>query len=254
MISSIVITGRHNIGISSGKKIKVNDTLLSVEKGIPFVRYRFDNYTEQDFEYIKQMMNKFSYSTHLVEIKLSEATKDILEYLDDNIPNVAKYVYIDITDTEVQNKALPSTVNDLLDLTGDYTVDRYVLKDKSSTLDVISAKAIIKSCCNLLNLTDDMFGVCSSPLSFGDWACLTAVRARELMSSYSTVADVALPTANHQCMNCCGCIRYFVIDSDLEAPAEAKAGGTAKKEKSQSTKTETKARPKNFIQINSCSL
>ena len=258
MIASIVVTGRHNIGVNSGKKIKVNDNILSLEKDIPFIRYRFDDYSNEDFEYIKSMMSKFSYSTHLVEIKLSDKSAEILEYFEDNIPNIAKYIYIDVTDEIALAKSFGEDLLNLLDSTLDYTVDRYVLKDKSTCLDTVSAKSIIRQCCKQLSLTEEMFGVCSSPLSFGDWACLTAVKARELMSSYSTIADVALPTANHQCMNCCGCIRYFVVESDLEAPADAKPKGASKKEKTQVVKekkeTVTKAKPKNTIVFNRCRL
>ena len=59
------------------------------------------------------------------------------------------------------------------------------------------------------------------------------------MGKYSAVADVALPTANHQCMNCCGCIRYIVIDSDTVAPIE-----TASKQKATKAKTENSGETK----------
>jgi hypothetical protein len=90
---------------------------------------------------------------------------------------------------------------------------------------------MIKQLCSQLRKSEEMFGVCSSPLSFSELACLTAVKARELMSVYSTIADVALPSANHQCMNCCGCIRYLTVTADTEAPADAKPFGGHKKEK-----------------------
>lgn len=241
MISSIVLTGKHNIGINQNGKIKVDDKLFDVNSDIPFVRYRFESYGNEEYEYIKSMMQKFKVSTHLVEIQLSENSKDTVEYLINNIGNIAKYVYITVTDNEVNNGLSEETLKILETLKGSQ-VDRYMLKDKSTMLDTVAAKHIIKKCCTILGVKDNTFGVCSSPLSFGDWSCLTAVKARELMSIYSTTADVALPSANHQCMNCCGCIRHMIIDSDLEAPLDTKQKGTKKSEDKSENKKASKSK------------
>lgn len=260
MITSIVVTGCYNIGMNSNKKIKINDNVLSVEKDIPFIRYRMESYEEKEFEYIKKMMAQFNLSTHLIEIKLNDNTKNVLEYLSTNIPNIAKYIYTDISDEDVERGTLSDTAKQLLDNIVDYEIDRYMLKDKSKSLDTVSAKKIIKDLCKEFSLEEDMFGICSSPLSFGEFACLTAVKARELMSIYSPIADVALPSANHQNMNCCGCIRYLVVSSDTEAPADAKnkTKSTSKDNTSENEekkeKTPAKPKPKNTIQIGRFSL
>ena len=77
MVTSIVLTDCYSIGINGSKKFKVNDNVLSVEKDIPFVRYRFNQYTDREFNYIREMMQKFTNSTHLVEINLNENTEGI---------------------------------------------------------------------------------------------------------------------------------------------------------------------------------
>ena len=245
MIASIVVTGTHNIGMSSSKKINAGDTVLSAEKEIPFVRYRFNKYTDTEYTYIKSMMQKFNLSTHLAEVNLSSETPSIIERLHNEIGNIAKYVYIDITDEIVEQKSIGAELENQFVAIAPYVrtqvVDRVMLRDKSRTLDTITVKALMKRLSTLAGVKDTSFGVCSSPLSFSDWACLTAVKARELMSKYSTIADVALPSANHQCMNCCGCIRYFVIDSDTEAPSDEKA---RKKKESVKKDTNTTVKPK----------
>lgn len=222
--------------MNSNKKIKIDNNVLSVEKDIPFIRYRFNQYTDAEYNYIVSSMKQFCFSTHLAEIMLSDNTASTIKYLAENIKNIAKYVYVDVTDDEVINGHLSTDKMSMLDSIIGLKVDRIMLKDKSTKLDTITAKKIIKELSNRLSLSENTFGVCSSPLSFSEWACLTAVKARELMSIYSTIADVALPSANHQCMNCCGCIRYMTVSTDTEAPSDGKV--RVAKEK---TGTETKA-------------
>lgn len=239
MITSIVVTGTHTIKMNSNKKIKIGDNVLSVEKDIPFIRYRFNQYTETEYNYILNTMKQFCFSTHLAEIPLSENTADTIRYLAENIKNIAKYVYVDITDEDVSAGSISADKLALLDTLIKLDIDRIMLKDKSSSLDTVTAKKFIKTLITRLGYKEEIFGVCSSPLSFSDWACLTAVKARELMSVYSTIADVALPSANHQCMNCCGCIRYMTVTADTEAPSDGKVRVT--KEKSDSGTKENKA-------------
>jgi len=254
MISSIVLTGKHKINMNSAKKIKVGDNILSVEKDIPFVRYRFDSYDESALAYIKSIMEQFNISTHLVEIPLNENVVVALQLISSQFSNVAKYVYIELTEAEVQARQLDQNKLALIGATLSFGIDRYMLKDKSVSLDTITARAIIKSLVTCFRIAESNVGVCSSPLSFSDWACLTAVKARELMSVYSPIADVPLPSANHQCMNCCGCIRYMVVSEDLQAPTESKSSKSQKKgskssdNKDENTKTTaSKSKPKNVI-------
>ena len=240
MITSIVVTGKHKIGMNSNKKIKIGDNILSVEKDIPFIRYRFDKYENEEYAYILDSMKQFSFSTHLIEIPLNENTKATLEYIEQNINSVAKYVYVDVTNEDVANGMISDYKAQYLESLAGMEIDRIMFKDKSSSLDTIFAKKLIKTFSTKLKLKEDNFGICSSPLSFSDWACLTAVKARELMSVYSPIADVALPSANHQCMNCCGCIRYMVVNEDTLAPADNKIKNTSKSDKNKVGTSKTK--------------
>lgn len=217
MVTSIVLTGTHTIGTDTYGKFMVQDTKVSI-KEVPFVRYRFTEYNDKELEYIKSMKNKFKYSSHMVEITLGEDTRDIIERLE-QISNLIKFVYIPVDDTDVL-EGLREEKFDLLANISDKSFDRLMLKDKSSTLDVVAATRIKKELLSVIKLGNiDDIGVCSSPLSFdGKNACLTALKARELSAEYAETDEVALPSANHECMNCCGCIRYYVFNGDVEAP------------------------------------
>lgn len=256
MITSIVVTDCYSIGMNSSGKIKVNDNVLSVEKDIPFIRYRFDAYDDAKLDYISKMMEQFKYSTHLAEIKMDDNTKDVVAHLADRFTNVAKYIYIDVTDEDVERGMIQPKYTEQLKELASIGIDRVMFKDKSTSLNTVYAKSIIKSAKNATGINEDDFGICGSPLSFGEMCCLTAVKARELMSLYSTVADVALPSANHQCMNCCGCIRYMVVSDNLLAPADAKVKGGSSNSGEAKEKSDKVAKPKNkpSLQLNSFSL
>jgi hypothetical protein len=243
MVTSIVLTGRHTLNINSFNKLKAGDNIISIEKDIPFVRYRFGVYNDEDFQYIISTMDKLKYSTHLIEINLDTNTVTNLEWIKNNIANIARFIYIDVTDEDVTRGGLTTDTLNLLMGIVQYNVDRVMLKDKSTKLDIVTAKKIIDALSKQTGIKRDNFGICSSPLSFGDMCCLTAVRAREIMAVYSLIADVALPTANHQCMNRCGCIRYIVIDSDTDVISESKANlkKESKSKQSKSTKNNSSA-------------
>ena len=259
MITSIVITDCVAINLNSNKKFKVGEQTLSAEKEVPFVRYRFKEYSDKEFKYIEEMISKFNRSTHLIEIELNEKTKEVLNYITVNMPYLVKYVYTPVTDTEVESGKLSENCENYLEGIKEHNIDRFMLRDKSTTLDMVAYKKIAKSL-KVFGLVEQNIGVCSSPLSFGTLACLTAVKARELMSVYSEVADVALPSANHQCMNCCGCIRYLVVDKDTEIVPDKKVGTkktttrtTSEKKKTSTTKDgskkETKHKPKAKVSL-----
>lgn len=242
MITSIVVTGTHSIGMNLNKKIKVGDNVLSVEKEIPFVRYRFNSYGDNEFNYIQRMMQQFNCSTHLAEVTLTSESASIIDRLNTDIGSIAKYIYIDVDNTDVTNGYLSEEKMQLLDTVKDKNIDRIMLKDKSTSLDMVAYNKFVKQCKDRFGLNKELFGICSSPLSFDGLACLTSVKARELMTIYSPIADVALPTANHQCMSCCGCIRYLVVDTDLSAPADAKAK-THKASNGEKKNTEKTSKP-----------
>ena len=237
MITSLKLNGMHTIGIKNGK-IEVNGNLLDTKKEIPFLRYALGEITDDKLNYIKDMKEKFSASTHLIEVTAEENPNiaDVVGKVRATISGVAVYAYFNITDDNVSSGSLAFTMIESIKALKETDVDRIMFKDKTTTLDTVTAQSLIKQAAKESGLAISIFGICSSPLSFGESACLTAIKARELMSKYSSIADVALPSANHQCMNCCGCIRYIEVTEDLAAPPE--------KEKKQNKSNEQKMHKK----------
>ena len=211
----------YNIGITNNK-IELEGNTLDIKKEIPFLRYALGEITDDKIEYIKAMKEKFSASTHLVEVTAEEnpSIEETVAKIRNNIDSVAVYAYFDITDDNVASGNLAYPMIEAIKSLKSTVVDRIMFKDKTTTLDTVMSQNLIKQAAKESGFAVSMFGICSSPLSFGESACLTAIKARELMSKYSSIADVALPSANHQCMNCCGCIRYIEVTEDLAAPTE----------------------------------
>lgn len=233
MITNILLTGKHNIRINEHRKMMAGDNVLNVDKDIPFVRYKFKEYTDTEIEYIKKMKEAINKSAHLVQVYLDENTPVVLQKLADL--NVAKYVYVTVTTEHVTNGAFDTETMRLVEGIRGMDIDRIMLLDKSDNLYMESKQVLIKQLIMTLRTTKDKFGVCSSPLAFEGNQCLSAIKARELLSLYSSSTDVALPSANHQSMECCGCIRHIVIDSDtpdvVEATAQVKNGNSNTKKK-----------------------
>ena len=187
-------------------------------------------------------MQKFPKSTHLVEMQYSDSIPNTVNMIVSNFDNIAKFIYVEVTDAEVSVGSIGADKLAVLSQIPQSSYDRLMIKDKSTTLSLVTLRPIMKEIVSTLNIKENKVGVCSSPLSFGDLACLTAVNARDLMSRYSKVSDVALPSANHQCMNCCGCIRYIVVDCDIDSVADSKTSNkkSTSKEKSDATPKQPK--------------
>lgn len=216
MISNLVLTGRYKIGLDKNDKFIMDDSKLST-KDVPFIRYRFSEYTQDDVEYIKSMKKTFKHSTHLLEFILSDKTKTELNFMLGSIEDIATYIYVPITDEEVL-RGLSELQLGLLSNIKNEVYDRIMIKDNSKTLHLVSANKIKKQISEATGFKETDIGICSSPLSFSGEACLTAIRARELTALYSSSEECAIPSANHECMNTCGCIRHKVVTSDIIVP------------------------------------
>lgn len=221
MISSIVVTDTFKIGVNENGKFKMGEHLMNVTD-VPFVRYRFkeSKSIEEIVAYIDDMTKKFVKSVHLYEIHvLDDNTSNLLSVLEDKFDNLAKFLYLSVDNEVVNNLEFPDEILELAgDLNDDFTIDRLMLKDNSTNLDAVNADRLRAKLAKEFGIKIGDIGVCSSPLSFGELCCLTAVKAREIASDYVDGHEFPLPTANHQSMNCCGCIKYHVFNSDVAAP------------------------------------
>lgn len=238
MVTSIVLTGEHKIELDKHERFIVDGAKINI-KEVPFVRYRFNEYTDTSISYIQKMQRLFKYSAHLAEVTAAEGAREIIDNLYNNIPKLIIYLYVEITDKEVKNGLDESQLTLISNCYNDSIV-RVMLKDKSSSLYVIPANRIKKQLGVALGINPMEIGICSSPLSFNGEACLTAVRARQLAAIYSDNDEAALPSANHECMNSCGCIKYVVISSNIFASSIKVKSVNNKDDKNSTVKTTVK--------------
>ncbi len=213
MVTSIVLLGEYSIGLDKNDKFEVDQKKISV-KEVPFVRYRLQEYTEDTVNYIKKMKEQFRYSAHMAEITVKPGVRQVLDFLTESVENLIQFMYIPVTDKEVQ-EGLGQEMIELLKECNGAAVDRVMIKDNSTSLYLVSANNIKKQIASVLGINPMEIGICSSPLSFNGEACLTAVMARQLSAMYSENDEAALPSANHECMQTCGCIRYVEIANHI---------------------------------------
>lgn len=234
MVTSIMLTGMYNIGISSNNKIQTPEGVIVDLQDIPFIRYRFDRYGEEELKFIANNKKKFP-CVHLVEINIGSDTPDIISKIEYISENIAIMLYVDITDEVVDNKAFSDEVTEWMEDVADCRFDRLNLRDKSTKLFNSDLDIIKKEAASIMGLRAKDIGLCGGPLCFMEGnACLTAVKAREILANYADRDDVVVPSANHEAklganegkdyLNSCGCIRYHIFNSDMEAPVTKSIG------------------------------
>lgn len=220
MITSLVLDKRYNIGINVDK-FMLNGKRESI-KEVPFVRYRFGSYEIEDTHYITEMQRKFDHSVHMVEVELDSLSDSHINLIDSQCVNVPVYLYVPITDTEIESNSLDEEKEELLyELVDNGTIDkveRLMIRDRSTSLYVVSANRIKERLASITGLSANNIGICGSPLSFGENACISAMRGRDMIAYFGDPEKCKIPSANHQCMNSCGCIHYTPVTMDSEAP------------------------------------
>lgn len=243
MVTSIVLTGRYNISISETGKIKTPDNITIDVKDVPFVRYRFSSYNQDDINFIMENKKKFP-CVHVAEITLGDDTKQLLDTLSSTDDMIGKLVYIPITDKEVEQGMSEETLNLIANI-AECDFDRLIIKDNSTSLHSVALTKLKNQVKDVTGIKPAEIGVCGGACCFMDGnACLTAVRAREMLAKYSEKDDIVVPSANHEgkletididnaCTNHCGCIRYHIYNSDMAAP-------TSKSQKSKGKSGESK--------------
>jgi hypothetical protein len=230
MLANLKIKGKYKIPIANNK-IKIGEESLSL-KEIPFIRYDFGSYGEDEVDYIKYMREKFISSVPLVEFQLSDNILSEIELFDED---TIKYVYTNITDEDIDNGTLGEwRLNLFVDIMEKEYINSIVLVDNTTKLTrphIIKFKKEIMDYCKSFNsFSSDYIAVCNSPFSFGDDACLSAIKARQLLSEYSEKDECAIPSARHECMECCGCMRHLIVDKDIVAVSTKKVTSKAPKE------------------------
>ena len=254
MIASLLIKNRCKIELNNKGKFGVHNQNLSGQelsfKDVPLVRFDIGEYTQEDVQYINEMMKKFSVSTPVIQVRLDEKIVNNVNIVN-CFEKIAKLLYINVNDTDVLNKGLSAETMQLVGLAASAKWDRVIIVDKTLSMTPTNVIPIIEQLSYTFGVSMDNIGICESPLSFNGRGCMPAVVARELMSMYGPDADnVPVPSANHQ-DKYCGCIQYIVIEQDTvvipdttgnkkdKAPKKVKEP-SEQKEKKESSKSKKK--------------
>lgn len=225
-MENLVLTGLFDIKVVNNKFSLYGETVNISD--VAYVRYRLNSFNSDEVdEYIGKIIKKFSVSSHLIEVPLSETSGADIERITNRYENVIPFLYIDITDDDVEKYSLSSEKLSLLERfkeSGAF-VERVMLKDKSSSLYTISGNKIREQVAKLLEMSSSDIGFCQSPLSLCDGnCCLTAERARKLSAQYNECDSASLPSANHEFKNDnnCACIKHTLVTCDLVDIADKK--------------------------------
>ena len=214
MVHSIKFKGTYEVELGVRNKLRLGNESISL-KDVAIVRYRLDSYKDKEISFIRETMNKFNLSTHLAELILNDNTAEELKRLQDTFDNLACFIYVPIEDTDIQGGSLSEQKALNLISIEDMYFDRIILLDKSTTLHTESANRLKAEISSLTGCTESDIGICGSPLSAEDNCCLTALRARELMSNYGAVEGITIPSSNLQGTGCCGCIGHLDITESI---------------------------------------
>ena len=253
MVTSLKFESMLNVSINKYGKFLLNENVTSV-KEVPFIRYEFDRYTDVEIDYINKMLGKFSLSGHMAEVELNENSVESIINLREKVGNIAIYLYLDVYDEDVRELNLVTLNTEHLKNVLPYIkmIDRVMLRDNSTTLHNFSYVSMKNNLKIILKIKDDKIGICNSPLSIGKECCLSAVKARELAAKYALSSDCTLPSAFHEGTDCCGCIRYVKVETDITCQETVKVKKEPKEKKIKEVrevkeKVVKKKMPKNVV-------
>ena len=241
MVSSLRVHGKFDVGVSANDTVMMGDKEVSL-KDIPIVRFKLGSYGQNEVSYIRDLMSKLKYSSAVIEVNDDSNIIEVetLKSMSD-IAGILYYVVIDDEKYKSEQFAISQKLSEVMKLSN---FEKVVLLDRTETMDMIGADALIKRVAKALKIPVDKVGMCESPmcLSAGG-CCLSAIDARDIASKYNFNTDVALHSANHQDMEMCSCVRHFNVISDIAAPVKKvstrKSNGEGKKS--------TSSKPKNKV-------
>ena len=246
-MNNLVLTGLFDIKVVDNKFSLYGETVNISD--VAYVRYRLDRFDSEEVDnYIERIIKKFNLSSHLIEVPLSETSGADIDRITEKFDNVIPFLYLDVTDEDVENYSLSDGKIELLNKfkeSGAF-VERVMLRDKSTSLYTISGNKIREQVAKLLEMGSADIGFCQSPLSLSDGnCCLTAERARKLSAQYNECDSASLPSANHEFKNenNCACIKHTLVTSDLMDIADKKPKAV-KSAKSSETKEKNVTLPK----------
>lgn len=262
MITSLKFSKIVNVKLGDNGKFRVddNENVLTL-KDIPAVRYKFEQYGDEEIAFINGMHNKFKHSVHVVELDVMEHdVYDVYTRIHNVVNNIATIVHINVDDSHAENRKFTLLEQTKLAGLKSVPINRVMLHDKSVKLDYQGLSSLKDQLVKLTGMPMKDVGCCGSPYTSSENCCMNAAIAREWSAKYNKDGEGSLPSANHNSKESnCGCLRYILVtegikevigevkkktDSFMNAPED----GESTKEKKEKTPKEPKAkRPKNVV-------
>ncbi len=246
MIASLMVTGEYEMSTNKDGKIHLENNKISI-KDIPFVRYRLKD-SSNIIQYIQKYKQMFKYSCHVMELDaLCPHTISILNELEQNeLDDIIVFIYFEVYNEDLKDIGIGAEKMESLRKIAEKHFERLILVDKTTEMHMVQYNNLVSQVMGELGLEESSIAVCGSPLSIGDNCCLTAIKARELMALYGETDECPLPSAKHESMNHCGCIRHITIDRDMVNDGDAKSINIKRTINSSNNKTKNKKIMKKF--------
>ena len=222
MKTGLLFTEVHEVNVDKYNRITLNidaeDNKVKDTEAI-YVRYKFKDYSPEEFRFIKSMKNKFKHSVHICDIDLNsenviELFNSIREYFG---KGVAVFGNIEIEDIDLITNADNEMMLEKLDKFNSNLLsklDRVTIIDRTTKMNLQHIKAIEMKMFKSYGIKG--LGICSSPFTNKTNCCISAMFARELAVVYGD-EQTAVAVASHENTdgNGCGCVRYQHINYDI---------------------------------------
>lgn len=252
MITSLKFLKVVNVSVGSGNKFKIGSGEPLDVREIPAVRYYFNDYGDEEIQFISQMMSIFKHSVHVVEFDAHKP--ETYEKVTTVASNLAFIAHLSINNRHADEHDFNEDEINVLSALKMIPLNRIMLNDTSTNLDYIGLATLIKKVKEYSGMSEKNIGCCNSPYTDSNNCCMSAALAREWSAKYNHVGEGALPSANHNNKDCgnCGCLRYELVTEDIIAvvsdskksfmnPPSGNGGSKKKTEKSDSGETGDKA-------------
>ena len=203
----------------SNEQIYVDGKKLAL-KDIPYIRYRFENYGDEEIAYIKECMEKFKYSVHIADLAVKDGCATTFDALEEtfNSEDVNLFVFAILKlSPGMVNGEISEDLRENLEQLSEREVTKYILKDdmfNSVVCRIDEYDAVRRLLVKITKQKLDKFSLCGSPFEPGN-GCLNASTVRELQTYKAADIELPLVPEGHENCGSCGCTRYEVVSCDL---------------------------------------
>lgn len=166
-------------------------------------------------QYVDNMRKVFQCSLPVVHLVWCEQALAVLRAFHQWFTTVPVILHVPVTDMDMADGARAKVYEVADSHIGDEAVvDRLMIDDCTTSLYTVDAEKMRKLFASAVGLKISDIGICGSPLSDRELCCLSARLDREWSVPYGG-SYMVLPSANHQSMDTCGCLRFVNVIQDV---------------------------------------